>query len=216
MLLSLRQNPFLTLQKSRGVSVTRVFCDHSCFSSMAMGAMAALHGLAWCLGSLQKLPQSCRAVRTGLKDNPLCYCEARMWLIAIRIHIFPPCVKSLYVSYNHHFWASSQPQNRFSFTISGSHLANIPMKVESSKSTPFSRHVVILLFCTKHGSWSVLSRGITYGTAIIGVATAALITIFKKRLSHRCTTVPNRNPAGSTLLMHHRRSCPHHLHPFLL
>ena len=129
---------------------------------MAMGAMAALHGLAWCLGSLQKLPQSCRAVRTGLKDNPLCYCEARMWLIAIRIHIFPPCVKSLYVSYNHHFWASSQPQNRFSFTISGSHLANIPMKVESSKSTPFSRHVVILLFCTKHGSWSVLSRGITY------------------------------------------------------
>jgi hypothetical protein len=162
MLLSLRQNPFLTLQKSRGVSVTRVFCDHSCFSSMAMGAMAALHGLAWCLGSLQKLPQSCRAVRTGLKDNPLCYCEARMWLIAIRIHIFPPCVKSLYVSYNHHFWASSQPQNRFSFTISGSHLANIPMKVESSKSTPFSRHVVILLFCTKHGSWSVLSRGITY------------------------------------------------------
>jgi hypothetical protein len=170
MLLSLRQNPFLTLQKSRGVSVTRVFCDHSCFSSMAMGAMAALHGLAWCLGSLQKLPQSCRAVRTGLKDNPLCYCEARMWLIAIRIHIFPPCVKSLYVSYNHHFWASSQPQNRFSFTISGSHLANIPMKVESSKSTPFSRHVVILLFCTKHGSWSVLSRGITYHPALVEAA----------------------------------------------
>jgi hypothetical protein len=129
---------------------------------MAMGAMAALHGLAWCLGSLQKLPQSCRAVRTGLKDNPLCYCEARMWLIAIRIHTFPPCVKSPYVSYNHHFWASSQPQNRFPFAISGNPLASTPMKVESSKSTPFSRHVIILLFCTKHGSWSVLSRGITY------------------------------------------------------
>ena len=125
MLLSLRQQPFQTLQKSRGVSVTKVFCDHNCFSAMAMGAMAALHGLAWCLGSLQKLPQSCRAVRTGLKDNPLCtcYCEARMWLIAIRIHVFPPSVKSLYVSYNHHFWASSQPQNRFSFAISGSPLA---------------------------------------------------------------------------------------------
>ena len=69
----------------------------------------------------------------------------------------------IYVSYNHHFWASNQPhdQNRIAFAIRGSPLANIPMKVESSKRTPFPRHVIILLLCTKHGSSSVLSRGIT-------------------------------------------------------
>ena len=167
----LRQKPFLTLQKSRGVSVTKVFCDHSCFSSIAMGTMAALHGLAWCLGSLQKLPQICRAVRTGLKDNPLCYCEARMWPIAIRIHIFPPCVKSLYVSYNHHFWASSQPQNRGSFTIIGSNLPiSIPIKVESSKKhtiSPKCYHPFIL-----HQTW-LLERITTWyylQTAIHGLA----------------------------------------------
>ena len=109
-----------------------------------------------------KIPQSYRAVQTDLKNDPLCYCRARMWLIAIRILTFSRCVKSLYASYNHHFWASSRPQNHFLFAISGSTMANTPMKVNSSTSTAFPLHVVIFLFCIKQGSVAVFSDGITY------------------------------------------------------
>ena len=128
---------------------------------MTMGAMAALYGLTWCLRWLQKLPQSCRAVQTDLKDDPIRYYQARMWLIAIRILTFPRCVKSLYASYNHHFWASSRPHSHFLFAISGSTLMNTPMKVNSSTRMAFSLHVIIFLFCIKQGSVAVFSDDIT-------------------------------------------------------
>lgn len=131
---------------------------------MAMRAMAALHGLAWCLRWLQKKRQSCRVARTDLKDDPLCYYQARMWPIAIRILTFPRCVKSLYASYNHHFWASSRPQNHFLFGISGNTLMNTPMNANSGTRTSFSLHVIIFLFCIKQCPVVVFSDGITYSS----------------------------------------------------